>query len=108
MAGILKEKGDKKLTIKGMTLTIPSVYGRITKTDSADGKTMNCGIYWFESEAMYEQPKPLTIAIDEVIQGATVFNVDIEAGETQTMELAHIKYKELYDSMGYDFEIDYV
>lgn len=104
MALIIKPTEEKKITILGTEIELPSVYGRLEFAGRADGRTMEIAIANYASkEAFKANANQIST---NVPQGS--MQVQIEENEMQTIEVAHKYAKLSLKQEGYEVEIDLV
>ena len=103
MALNITAQGDAKLTIKGTSIEMSSVYARIELAAAANGVNMQMGMYYYENAASFEAGNG-TVKINEM---KPLYNAeaDIAGGETQTILLASQKVKAALEAEGYTVTI---
>ena len=92
-------KNTKTLTLKGTNITFTSIYSRLELACFPDGQSMQVAFYDYQSKAIYDAGEG-NIKISELPISAT-YDVDIAAGQEQSLELAHQKAKEQLETLGY-------
>ena len=104
MALNITAQGDAKLTIQGTSIEVGSTYGRLEIGLAANGINMqvNNGIY--EARANYEAGDSI-LRIAELSGTLYNFIVDVEAGEEQSLTLAHSKLQSDLEDLGYSVSI---
>jgi hypothetical protein len=104
MGLIIKSTENQPIVIKGTNIEVPNVYGRLEFAGRADGKTLEIAIMTYASkEAFKESASQLST---NVPQGS--FAVELQEGESQSVETSHIYSKQVLEQQGYDVEIDLV
>lgn len=101
MALIIKATEEKKINIAGTELELSEVYGRIEFVGRADGKTIEIATATYTSKATFEQGKPVFTDVP----GGNI-NVNIQADEQQSIDVAHKYAKLAYEQAGYEVVID--
>jgi hypothetical protein len=106
MALLIYATETKKLTIKGTSLELPSIYARVENANSFDGLKMVGRIYSFESKELYTSEKTL-LQVKELIEydNQKTFDVDVAGGEKQSVLLFHEKLRLELETAGYTVEI---
>ena len=99
MALEITENGQNKLTLENTNITFPSIYSRLELACFKDGLTMQVAFYDYQSKAIYDSGEG-NIKIQEIPVSAT-YDVDIAAGQEQSLQLAHEKAKEQIEALGY-------
>ena len=92
-------KNTQTLTLKGTTITFPSIYSRLELACFPDGQSMQVAFYDYQSKAIYDSGEG-NIFISELPLSST-YSVDVAAGQEQSLELAHQKAKEELEALGY-------
>lgn len=105
MALIITATPESKLTLANTTIEFATIYERLQVIDFEDGKSMKVVPYNFQSKEVYDSGSG-TLTIPE-ISGNQIIPVDTEAGEEQTITLAHQRRSEFLVSLGYLVEILY-
>lgn len=101
MAIIIKELGEKIITITGTELTLPEVYGRIRFVGDYSGTKIQGEVMTFASKASFGEGKNI---YTDVPIGS--YEAELVLGEVQSLDTAH-KYAQIaYENMGYDVTID--
>ena len=101
MAIIIKELGEKTITITGTELTLPEVYGRIRFVGDYSGTKIQGEVMTFASKASFDEGKNI---YTDVPIGS--YEAELEVGEVQSLDTAH-KYAQIaYQDMGYEVTID--
>jgi len=106
MALLINATETNKLTIKGTTLELPSIYARVECANSFDGLKMVGRIYSFESKQLYTNEKTL-LQVKELTEydNQKTFDVDVTGGEKQSVLLFHEKLKAELEGAGYVVDI---
>jgi hypothetical protein len=103
MGLIINSTEEKKIVIQGTTIEVPNIYARLEFVGKLNGVTMQIGVVTFASETAYKSGA--SSFTTNVQQGTFQVNIDIEAGETQSIETA-LKYGKIaFIEQGYDVEI---
>lgn len=102
MGLLINSTEEKKITITGTEIEVPSVYGRIEFAGRADGKTLEIAIATYASRDAFLNGA--SVLSTNVPQGN--FNVEIQPTEMQSIETAHTYGKLAYEQMGYEVVID--
>ena len=102
MGLLINSTEEKKITITGTEIEVPSVYGRIEFAGRADGKTLEIAIATYASKEAFENGA--SALSTNVPQGN--INVEIQPTEIQSIETAHTYGKLAYEQMGYEVVID--
>jgi len=101
MAILIKELGEKTITISGTELTLPEVYGRIRFVGDYSGTKIQGEVMTFASKASFAEGKNI---YTDVPIGS--YEAELEVGEVQSLDTAH-KYAQIaYQDMGYEVTID--
>lgn len=101
MGLLIKQNGEKKITIDGTNIELAEIYVRIDFNAGIDGRTCEVALYPFASVAMYEQKKP--IFTDVPMSNLWIV---LEIGETQDIITLLNKVAEWYTTeLGYIVEI---
>ena len=101
MAIIIKELGEKTITITGTELTLPEVYGRIRFVGDFPGTKIQGEVMTFASKVSFDEGKNI---YTDVPIGS--YEAELEVGEVQSLDTAH-KYAQIaYQNMGYEVTID--
>jgi hypothetical protein len=101
MALIIKAKQDKKITISGTGIELPSVYGRIRFLGDYSGDTIEGEVMTFANSQTFAEGKVL---YTDVPIGS--YKSNLEQGEIQSLETAHKYAKIAYEQQGYEVIID--
>ena len=96
-------KNTQTLTLKGTTITFPSIYSRLELACFPDGASIQVAFYDYQSKDVYNSGEG-NIHIAEIPASST-YDVDIASGEIQTLQLAHEKAKEEFEALGYTVNI---
>ena len=104
MGLIINSTEEKKITIQGTEIEMPNVYARLEFAGRADGKKLEVAIASYASKQAYKSGASQLSA--NVPQGA--LNVELQEGESQSVETAHKYAKIAYEQMGYEVVIDMV
>lgn len=102
MGLLINSTEEKKITIIGTQIEVPSVYGRIEFAGRADGKTLEVSIATYASKEAFESG--VSALSTDVPQGN--FAVEIQPTEIQSIETAHTYGKLAYEQYGYEVVID--
>ena len=96
---------EKKITVKGTELELPSVYLRIEFAGYADGKTLEVAFKTYVNEAEFkkEDSTPIATSLVNNIGGNVRFELAPE--EEQGLTLALAKLAEVFTSEGYTVSI---
>jgi len=100
MGLIIKATPAKPIKIAGTVIDMTEVYGRIEFAGRADGITLEIAVSTYVSEATFQQGMPI---YTDVQQGS--FQVQIAAGEIQSLDTALNYAKIAYEQLGYNVEI---
>jgi len=101
--GLLIESTEAKtITITGTDIALPLVYGRIEFAARANGKTLEIAIGTYASKAAYESGAGQMFT--DVPQGNII--VELQPGEIQGLDTAHIYAKAAFEQMGYEVIIE--
>lgn len=101
MAIIIKELGEKTITITGTELTLPEVYGRIRFVGDYSGAKIQGEVMTFASKTAFDEGKNI---YTDVPIGS--YEAELEVDEVQSLDTAH-KYAQIaYQNMGYEVTID--
>ena len=103
MALNITAQGDAKLTIKGTSIELNSIYARVELAAAANGVNMQMGMYYYENSASFDAGNG-TVKINEM---KPLYNgeADTTEGETQTILLASEKVKAALEAEGYSVSI---
>jgi hypothetical protein len=101
MGLVIKSTEEKKITITGTEIEVPSVYGRIEFAGRADGKTLEIAVLTYASKSAFES-KASALSTN-VQQGS--FTVELQKGELQSIETSLEYAKTAFISLGYNVEI---
>ena len=102
MGLIIKSKEKQPIVIKGTNIEVPNIYGRLEFAGRADGKTLEIVIMTYVSkEAFKDGTSQLST---NVSQGS--FTIELQEGESQSVETVHIYSKDFLEGQGYDVELD--
>jgi hypothetical protein len=85
------------ITITGTTIDIPEVYGRIEFAGRADGKTLEIALSTYASKNAF---KDGANAISTNVPNSN-FTVELQEGETQTIETALLYTQTSLEQLGY-------
>lgn len=102
MGLLINATEEKKITITGTDIQVPSVYGRIEFAGRADGKTLEIAITTYASKQAYDQN---AAALSTDVQMGS-FTVEIQPTETQSIETALQYASNVYTSQGYSVQIE--
>lgn len=102
MGLLINSTEEKKITITGTDIEVPSVYGRIEFAGRANGKTLEISITNYASKEAFENGA--SALSTNVPQGS--FTVDIQPTELQSIETAHSYGALAYEQQGYEVAID--
>lgn len=102
MGLLINSTEEKKITITGTEIEVPSVYGRIEFAGRADGKTLEIAIITYASKEAFENGA--SALSTNVPQGN--ITVEIQPTEMQSIETAHTYGKLAYEQYGYEVVID--
>ena len=100
MALEITATATSKLTIKGTTIELNSIYSRLEFALPKNGESMQAALYNYESKALYETEDSSFLKTEE-LQDNYEITVDVAAGEEQSLQLGHQKVKEQLESEGY-------
>jgi hypothetical protein len=103
MAILIKATEEKKITISGTGIELPSVYGRIRFLGDYSGTTIEGEVSTFANITTFEEGKML---YTDVPIGN--YKANLEEGEVQSLETAHKYAKIAYEQQGYEVIIDMV
>lgn len=92
---------EKKITITGTEIEVPSVYGRIEFAGRADGKTLEIAIATYASAEAF---KSGASAFSTNVQQGNL-TVELQAGEEQSIDTALTYGKAAYEQIGYQVTI---
>jgi len=101
MGLIIQPKNDKTIVVPGVDLTLNSLYVRVEFAGRADGKTLEVAPSSYMNKAKYEVKEPCITNIP--MQN---FSVELQEGETQSIETSLAYSKQVYESLGYDVTIE--
>lgn len=101
MGLIINSTEEKKITITGTTIELPSVYGRIRFVGDFSGKDIQAEVMTFANVATFKDGKMI---YTDVPIGS--FKQDLAEGEVQSLETAHKYAKIAYEQQGYNVVID--
>lgn len=93
-----------KITVKGTTVELPSIYSRLELGLPKNGKSMSVALYGYGSKVIYNANQGDTVKVEEIKSNYNL-NVDVLAGEEQSLQLAHDKVKALLEAQGYTVAI---
>ena len=102
MGLLINSTEEKKITITGTEIEVPSVYGRIEFAGRADGKTLEISIATYASKEAFESG--VSALSTDVPQGN--INVEIQPTEIQGLETAHEYSKQAFEQLGYSVTIE--
>jgi hypothetical protein len=100
MAILIKATEDKKITISGTEIELPSVYGRIRFLGDFNGKSIEGEVMTFANSQTFAEGKQL---YTDVPIGN--YKANLEEGEIQSLETAHKYAKIAYEQQGYLVDI---
>jgi len=100
MAILIKATEDKKITISGTGIELPSVYGRIRFLGDFNGKSIEGEVMTFANAETFAEGKQL---YTDVPIGN--YKANLEEGEVQSLETAHKYAKIAYEQQGYEVDI---
>jgi hypothetical protein len=100
MAILIKGTEDKKITISGTEIELPSVYGRIRFLGDFNGKSIEGEVMTFANSQTFAEGKQL---YTDVPIGN--YKANLEEGEIQSLETAHKYAKIAYEQQGYLVDI---
>jgi hypothetical protein len=89
------------ITITGTTIDIPEVYGRIEFVGRADGKTLEISLSTYASKNAFKNGE--TAIQTNIVTGNTI--VELQEGETQTIETALTYTQVALEQLGYLVEV---
>lgn len=101
MAIIIKGTDSKAIHIDGTAYDLPEVYGRLEFVGRSNGRSMEIAVATYVSKDMYEQGK----LVFTDVPGGNI-NVNIQADEQQSIDVAHKYAKLAYEQAGYEVVID--
>jgi hypothetical protein len=97
MGLIIKSKEKQPIVIKGTTIELPNIYGRLEFAGRADGKTLEIVIMTYVSKESFKD-------------GTSQLSTNVSQGsftiESQSVETVHIYSKDFLEGKGYDVELD--
>lgn len=102
MGLIINSTADKKITIQGTEIELPSVYARLEFAGRADGYKLEIAVATYASKIAYES-KASQLSTN-VPQGT--LNVDLKQGEIQSVDTAHTYAKAAFEGEGYSVVIE--
>lgn len=102
MGLIISSSEEQKITILGTEIELPEIYGRIEFAGRMDGKTLEISVSNYASKQAYKTGANI---ISTNVQSGS-FKVEIEDDEIQSMETSHKYAKQLFESIGFDVEIN--
>ena len=91
-----------QITIQGTEIELPEVYGRLEFAGRSDGKTLEIAVATYASKSAFTSGA--SIISTNVQQGN--MNVELKAGEMQSIETAHQYAQQAFEQLGYTVEID--
>jgi hypothetical protein len=100
MAILIKATEEKKITISGTGIELPSVYGRIRFLGDFNGKSIEGEVMTFANAQTFAEGKQL---YTDVPIGN--YKANLEEGEVQSLETAHKYAKIAYEQQGYEVDI---
>jgi hypothetical protein len=100
MAILIKATEEKKITISGTGIELPSVYGRIRFLGDFNGKSIEGEVMTFANAETFTEGKQL---YTDVPIGN--YKANLEEGEIQSLETAHKYAKIAYEQQGYLVDI---
>lgn len=103
MGLIITSTEEKKITITGTEIEVPSVYGRVEFAGRADGKTLEIAVATYASKSAFQSKA--SVLSTNVQQGS--FTVELKNGELQSIETSLEYVKQAYEQVGYKVEIDF-
>lgn len=101
MALIIKSNETKKILISGTTIELSDIYMRIEFVGRANGATLEIAGATYVSKETYAESKPI---FTDIPSGNVVVN--LQPGEEQSLDTAHLYSKQAYEQLGYTVEID--
>ena len=101
MALIIRSNETKKILIAGTTIELSDIYMRLEFAARANGKTLEIAGATYVSKETYVESKPI---YTDIPAGNVVVN--LEAGQEQSVDTAHLYAKQAYEQLGYTVEID--
>jgi hypothetical protein len=100
MAILIKATEEKKITISGTGIELPSVYGRIRFLGDFNGKSIEGEVMTYANSQTFAEGKQL---YTDVPIGS--YRADLQEGEVQSLETAHKYAKIAYEQQGYLVDI---
>ena len=104
MALNITAQGDAKLSIRGTSIEVGSVYGRLEINLPKNGMSMYIYNDIYESKVTYDTGSN-NVSISELSPGHYTLDVDVAMGEEQSLSLAHSKLQSVLEADGYDVTI---
>lgn len=102
MGLLINSTKEKSILITGTEINLPSVYGRLEFAARANGITLEIAVATYASKSAFEAGSGQIFT--DVPQGS--FTVELQEGEIQGLDTAHIYAKLAFEEMGYDVTID--
>lgn len=104
MGLIINSTEEKKITIQGTEIELPSVYARLEFAGRADGFKLEIAVSTYASKLAYKGgASQLTT---DVPQGT--LNVKLQEGEMQSVETAHSYAQLALEEQGYNVQSDLI
>lgn len=92
-----------KLTVEGTSQELSSAYARLNGTMSLDGSSINANIFFYEQKANYTAGEK-HITLKDLDRKKKV-ELDVAAGEQQTIATLHDKLKAHFEGLGYTVQV---
>ena len=102
MGLIIKATEEKKITIQGTEIELPSVYARLEFAGRADGKTLEIAVSIYASKTAYIGGASQLST--NVPQGT--LNAELQESEVQSVETAHQYAKTAFEQEGFTATVD--
>lgn len=98
--GLLLTPNTEKITINGSPIELDSVYIRLQFFAHPDGRVLEIAFNTYYDKAAYDNGQPLPTNIS-----LTNFKLELQDGEEQTLQQAHLSAKKGFEEWGYNAEI---
>ena len=102
MGLLVKQTETAKIIITGTTIELPEVYCRIEFAGRADGKTLEIALSTYANKEAFKSGA--SIISTSVPMGNVT--VELQEGETQSVETAHEHCKIVLEQQGFEVIID--